>query len=183
MRPFSCPLPAFFLAVSSWSRESERSVLIGGSSAQYVYVGQPVKLSSYCDLQSWLFCQHQRSHAAQCDCDVRFSAFYFFKRAALFKMHPRDVLDLRHRVILPQLQRRNICKREQHRVLAVSCWNVVQNWNAGRLSSLQFKRYNHQRTRPLRNPAVFASASDDHGIGRSSTYCLLWHWSISLIQR
>jgi hypothetical protein len=43
-RPFSCPLPAFFLAVSSWSRESERPVLIGGSSAQYVYVGQPVKL-------------------------------------------------------------------------------------------------------------------------------------------
>ena len=43
--PFGCRVPAFFVAVSSWTGQSERTVSIGGSSGQYEYVGMHAQLN------------------------------------------------------------------------------------------------------------------------------------------
>lgn len=44
VNPLACRVPAFFIAVSSWATQAERTVLIGGSSGQYEYVGEYAQL-------------------------------------------------------------------------------------------------------------------------------------------
>jgi len=42
--PFSCRVPSFFVALSSWTSQAQESLLIGGLSRQYDHVGQYAQL-------------------------------------------------------------------------------------------------------------------------------------------